>query len=101
MNIENILKLDQKALKIIADANNEISVMYEQWEKEKKEIFRSFQENIKRYEKFLQKQMKKEIENYKNKISKKYEKKLNFLNFDEKKQSNKIFENIKEELCLH
>jgi F0F1-type ATP synthase membrane subunit b/b' len=101
MNIENILKLDQKALEIIASANSEISLMYEEWEKEKQQILKSFQADIEKYENLLQKQMKKEIENYKNEIIKKYEEKLNFLNFDENKQSDKIFESIKEELCPH
>ncbi|WP_024790892.1 MULTISPECIES: hypothetical protein [unclassified Lebetimonas] len=101
MDIEDILKLDQKAFEIIASANSEISDMYEVWEEEKREILKSFQVDIKKYENILQKQMKKEIENYKKEIIKKYEEKLNFLNFDEKKQINKIFESIKEELCPH
>ncbi|WP_024789851.1 hypothetical protein [Lebetimonas sp. JH292] len=76
MNIENIAKLDQKALKIIADANDEISDMYEEWKKEKREILKSFQADIKKYENILQEQMKKEIENYQKEIIKKYEENL-------------------------
>ena len=45
MDIENILKLDQKALEIVVQANIEIAAMYKKQDKEKSKIFKSFKEN--------------------------------------------------------
>ncbi len=99
MDIENILKLDQKALEIVAQANIEIAAMYKKWDEEKSKIFKSFKENVEKYENDLKNQIKKELEDYKKEIEKEYKNKLSFLNFNEKEQSLKIFENIKENLC--